>query len=271
MKFLASLVMLLMIPCLMMGQLSIEWHSDSVKSGYSLDDIGFEYVIKNQDTVNDVQVTWMLTHDTSDSKHPNQVDNLWQDYMCEAIFVCWPYTQRSNTFTLEAGEEIEMYHHIWSLHAEDSGMHVSSAIIYQEGDSANTAQTMTVVANVTPIDTLFMTWNGTYIAIVDGDSFELFHGQYVPLSVSDVNSNTSGLGQNYPNPAHFTTNIPYAFSEGTGIIKVYDLLGNEIAASALRNQVGQLALNTGFPSGMYFYALWVDGHLIDRKRMQVIH
>lgn len=68
------------------------------------------------------------------------------------------------------------------------------------------------------------------------------------------------LEQNYPNPFNPTTNIQYAIgNRQTVTLKIYDVLGNEIAALVNEEKPGgeyEVEFNaTGLPSGIYFYKL----------------
>jgi hypothetical protein len=82
------------------------------------------------------------------------------------------------------------------------------------------------------------------------------------------------LGQNYPNPFNPTTNIKFALPQsGLVTIKVYDLLGKEIAT--LVNEVKNAGsyvvdFNTStLASGVYFYKMEVNGFR-EVKRMTLI-
>jgi len=81
------------------------------------------------------------------------------------------------------------------------------------------------------------------------------------------------LNQNYPNPFNATTNITYNLSSSGWItLKVYDILGNEIAM--IENEFKQAGVynsrfsipNSQFPSGVYFYRLTV-GNSSQIKKM----
>lgn len=91
-------------------------------------------------------------------------------------------------------------------------------------------------------------------------------------SVGDVvNPNKASLEQNTPNPFSKETNIQYFIPEQSkrASIKVYNLAGFEIQSFSIDsfgNGTMTLDLST-FQAGMYVYALLVDGHLIDSKKM----
>lgn len=95
-------------------------------------------------------------------------------------------------------------------------------------------------------------------------------------------SNTSGiakgytLSQNYPNPFNPSTNIKYSIPvSGFVSLKVYDILGNEVANLINTNQnAGQYSIdfNTSginLSSGVYFYKL-TAGNFTDVKKMSLI-
>lgn len=79
------------------------------------------------------------------------------------------------------------------------------------------------------------------------------------------------LNQNYPNPFNPKTNIQYAISSRQFVtLKVYDLLGNEIATLVNEEKsVGEYKVTfdaTGLSSGIYFYQLKA-GNFIQTKKM----
>ena len=85
-------------------------------------------------------------------------------------------------------------------------------------------------------------------------------------------SSTFSLSQNYPNPFNPTTNIKFNV-ESYKVIKliVYDILGKEV--STLVNEKlkpGEYEVSfdgNSLSSGIYFYSMYVDGNLIDTKKM----
>ncbi|MFZ1519200.1 MAG: T9SS type A sorting domain-containing protein [Ignavibacteriaceae bacterium] len=99
-------------------------------------------------------------------------------------------------------------------------------------------------------------------------------------SVTSVDENESGvvnnfsLEQNYPNPFNPSTNIQYAISNKQFVqLKVYDMLGNEIATLVNEEKTaGNYEINfnaSKFSSGVYFYKLNA-GSLIETKKMILI-
>ncbi|MBZ0180890.1 MAG: T9SS type A sorting domain-containing protein [Melioribacteraceae bacterium] len=78
------------------------------------------------------------------------------------------------------------------------------------------------------------------------------------------------LNQNYPNPFNPYTNIKYSLPVSKFVIlKVYDILGNEM--SILVNETkepGSYEIKfdaSDLPSGVYFYSINVDGFFQVRK------
>jgi photosystem II stability/assembly factor-like uncharacterized protein len=99
------------------------------------------------------------------------------------------------------------------------------------------------------------------------------HGGIV--SVNDNRSNTFIsnfiLEQNYPNPFNPNTTINYQIPEISFVtLKVYDLLGNEIATLVNEEKpIGTYEAEfdaTDLPSGIYFYSMQV-GNFIETKKM----
>jgi photosystem II stability/assembly factor-like uncharacterized protein len=82
------------------------------------------------------------------------------------------------------------------------------------------------------------------------------------------------LGQNYPNPFNPTTKIKFAIPKSSFVnLKVYDVLGNEIAT--LLNEEKPAGLYkidfdaSGLSSGVYFYKL-ISGGFVETKKMILI-
>lgn len=79
------------------------------------------------------------------------------------------------------------------------------------------------------------------------------------------------LSQNYPNPFNPTTNIEFQIADGGFVsLKVYDVLGNEIATLIEEyKSPGNYSVNfdaTGLTSGIYFYTL-NTGYFVQTKKM----
>jgi hypothetical protein len=86
--------------------------------------------------------------------------------------------------------------------------------------------------------------------------------------------NEYSLEQNYPNPFNPTTNIQYQIAvPGFVSLKVYDVLGNEVATLVNKEKpAGSYEVEfdgTDLPSGIYFYQLKASG-FIETKKMILI-
>ena len=94
----------------------------------------------------------------------------------------------------------------------------------------------------------------------------------ISLDVEDdnINVNSFYLSQNYPNPFNPSTKIKYSINQpGLITLKVYDLLGNEIATLVNEEKtVGSYEINFDakiLSSGVYFYIMRV-GNFTDTKK-----
>lgn len=99
---------------------------------------------------------------------------------------------------------------------------------------------------------------------------------YATAIVTDINDLISSLNytleQNYPNPFNPSTNISYSIPErGNVNIKLYDVLGNEIADLLNEEkEAGEYNLqfntqNYELSSGVYFYTMRVNDFVQTRK------
>ena len=80
------------------------------------------------------------------------------------------------------------------------------------------------------------------------------------------------LTQNFPNPFNPTTSIRYSIPKRSNVtLKVYDILGNEVATlvNEEKNQgVYTVSFNAaGLASGIYFYTLRADGFVQTKKML----
>ena len=99
-----------------------------------------------------------------------------------------------------------------------------------------------------------------------------------------IQSNGYLLSQNYPNPFNPSTKIKYAISSPQyATLKVYDVLGNEVATLVdeykpagsyevefnASSGIGNLASGIGYASGVYFYQLKA-GEFVETKKMMLL-
>jgi len=89
------------------------------------------------------------------------------------------------------------------------------------------------------------------------------------LSTSELINNKANINS-YPNPATNNLTINYSFDGNIGNAKIelYDVLGQRVNTYNLLNNKGQLNLNVSeLNSGVYFYAVKVDGKTLKTERV----
>jgi hypothetical protein len=138
-------------------------------------------------------------------------------------------------------QDVDIYQHILSFASGDTGTYVSTAFVWQVGDSANTVQEMVVTAKITS-----------------------------PTGIADIALGSATLLQNAPNPFKSMTTISYQLSGEKGKLTVQDLTGKLVKEIPLNQRSGIVAIQGNLNAGVYFYSLWENGAIIDSKRMQVI-
>jgi len=108
-----------------------------------------------------------------------------------------------------------------------------------------------------------------------GNSSEFSHAFEIITSIKKNESENSytkfSLQQNYPNPFNPSTIINYSIIKQTNVtLKVYDILGSEIATLVNKKQLPglyEIEFNgSKLPSEIYFYRL-IAGDFIDTKKM----
>jgi len=122
--------------------------------------------------------------------------------------------------------------------------------------------------------------NSIDVAKSYANEIQLFYennfGYPIVLSADNKDNklNTFSLKQNYPNPFNPTTTITYQIPELSFVtLKVYDVLGNEIAI--LVNEEKPAGIyevefgGTGLPSGTYFYRLNA-GNFVETKKLVLL-
>jgi glucose/arabinose dehydrogenase len=124
---------------------------------------------------------------------------------------------------------------------------------------------------------------GTYMR--QGPDGYIYILKYTPAALYRVRPNPNGinnqnipveysLSQNYPNPFNPNTTIKYETPKQSFVIlKIFDVLGNELASLVNENkQQGSYEVSWDasiFPSGVYFYELQA-GDFKERKKMVLI-
>jgi len=260
MKFKLILLSIL-IPVFSIGQsFEFDLHSDTVKTQNVFSGFEFEYELVNN-TGSDLDLKWRLFADFTDVPS-------WEDNICEGVIFCHTTAIRSNEFTL-ASDGLDVYHHI-EVYA-DSGTGYSTLCVFDPTDSANTVECHTMTATAIWPDTLPLTVSGQEVYIIDGDTFEIYGGEYVPLGLESVDVSFVGLSQNAPNPFRENTRIEYTLENEEGILRVHNTLGKLVKEVQLTTRHGRVTLGEHLNAGVYFYSLWENGQMIDSKRMQVIN
>ena len=82
---------------------------------------------------------------------------------------------------------------------------------------------------------------------------------------------TFSLEQNYPNPFNPSTKIKYSVTQSSNVVlKIYDVLGNEVATLVNEEKPAgsyEVEFNpSSLTSGVYFYKLQA-GSFVDTKKM----
>ena len=143
--------------------------------------------------------------------------------------------------------------------------------------------TVTVVAtakNIPGSKFLFTNWteNGNEVSKSGSYSFAITGDRNLVANFQDITSVEIGNGipksytllQNYPNPFNSSTNIQFSIpKESFVLLKVYDVLGNEIETLVNQNlPSGTYDMNfdaSKLNNGVYFYRLQADGFVQTRK------
>lgn len=93
--------------------------------------------------------------------------------------------------------------------------------------------------------------------------------------IEDLRPSKTHLGGARPNPASNSTIISYELknlSNGNDIIRVHDMLGQQVQEFVLDSKIGQVEVDVAdLPSGLYFYSMQVGGDVISSKKLVVTH
>ena len=121
------------------------------------------------------------------------------------------------------------------------------------------------------IEELWQSWDGS-----DWVNFYKAIHSYIPTDVKEFTGefNDYSLSNNFPNPFNPATKIEFRIADfGFVSLKIYDVLGNEIAILVNEEKpVGSYEVEfdaSSFPSGIYFYQLRA-GEFIQSKKMSLI-
>ena len=115
---------------------------------------------------------------------------------------------------------------------------------------------------------------GTYTYRLKQMDYDGTYSYYTSTEVDVIGAQEFALDQNYPNPFNPSTTINYRIPEESFVtLKVYDVLGNEVATLVNEKQAGgfyNLSFNASqLPSGTYIYKLQA-GNSIQTKKMLLL-
>jgi len=119
------------------------------------------------------------------------------------------------------------------------------------------------------------------VKISDNNFLMIYTGQPYPLSVNNGTESVEEfyLSQNYPNPFNPVTKIKFSITSIFDIsshilLKVFDVTGKEAAVLINeKSHPGSFSASfdgNGYPGGLYFYSLIVNGRIIETKKMIMI-
>jgi hypothetical protein len=136
---------------------------------------------------------------------------------------------------------------------------ISYSILTKSGATVEVVATDTTAPNSGIIQTDGVTWSSTGAVGVENDD-------QIPTQYS--------LGQNYPNPFNPSTTIKFQVPNSSFVnLKVYDVLGNEVATLVNEEKsAGSYEVNfdaSQLSSGIYFYKLQA-GTFLETKKMILI-
>ena len=161
-------------------------------------------------------------------------------------------------------------------------MRFSSGRIAEDINSSNKTIEMTgieypITVKVEGVDIRLQDETGKEINenVKSGDEITISNTTISKLMVTgELIPDEYALEQNYPNPFNPSTIIKYHIPElSFATLKVYDVLGNEIATLVNEEKsIGSFEINfdaTGLPSGIYFYRLQA-GSFVEAKKMVLL-
>ena len=119
-------------------------------------------------------------------------------------------------------------------------------------------------------------WVNSNPALFSVDTFRVHLG---PVGIRQISSVVDGykLGQNYPNPFNPSTRINFSLPKKENVsLKVYDILGNEVANLINNESISQGTYSYEFnaaefniTSGVYYYVLKAENFMSSKKMMLI--
>jgi hypothetical protein len=146
-----------------------------------------------------------------------------------------------------------------------------------DGPVSITAQSPVALANGQSFTVYYaMALGADEAAMLANISAAALKYQSLIVSVNDLESSVNGfhLGKNHPNPFKQSTTINYRLTDdGYVSLKIYDVLGNEVASLVNSNQTkGSYTIPfnaNGLPDGMYSYTLRCGNQVRSNKMLLV--
>jgi hypothetical protein len=269
------------------------WENDS-RSTYTYDQAGnqinslVELWQNNQWTNSSMVYNYYSSENRRDSLLLQKWDgNIWQNYwrtsfyydslttfLKLAIAQLWTGNKFQDSFKLniindELGNQIQQLEEIWNGSGWVNDIKRDYTYIWNYFESCNAE--LWNGTNWEPGDTPILVNNpdGFKIAIV----IQSINIYYMIVNVESTNSdapNDFSLSQNYPNPFNPNTVISYQLPvNGNVTLKVYDILGNEIATLVNEEKpAGEYEVEfngSNLPSGIYFYQLKAEQYSETKK------
>lgn len=146
--------------------------------------------------------------------------------------------------------------------------------LYQLYDTSWIAQGNWIVKQVMPSSVINLTPIGLNRYVLPGNMKEIIPPLVVKIDEDELIANDFYLSQNYPNPFNPSTRIQYRVSSSCFVIlKVYDVLGNEVATLVNGYKpAGSYEVEfdaSNLASGIYFYKLTM-GNFSSTKKMALL-
>jgi photosystem II stability/assembly factor-like uncharacterized protein len=184
--------------------------------------------------------------------------------------VSWKYV----TFTTE--------HWAWGTDIEFSPTNSSkiwvttNPTVFSSTDSGNTWTEQAYIENMQFLDIVFIDDNHGWLLGRSSGNFYIYRttnsgsGGLVSVDYQSNAIDNFYLYQNYPNPFNPETKLAFQIAQfGFVSLKVYDILGNEIATLLNEEKsvgIYEIEFNAAsLPSGIYFYQLKTDSFIQTRK------
>ena len=240
---------------------------------YTVDNLfGFVHRITGDSTI-----SYNILSGAAQSIETDFYGNVWMSWYTQPIEPSGLVKYDGDEWTVMTTENSNLpTEHVWNLVADSLGnlwMSGDGLIMYDGIDftiyTPQNSGLYSTSINGIQIDEFNNKW------IVHPDAISVFNEDGIISIAEELQlPNTFKLLQNYPNPFNPRTIIQYAVSSRQFVnLKVYDVLGNEIATLVTEEKpAGTYEVEfdgAGLPSGIYFYRLQA-GSFIESRKMILI-